>query len=148
MDIVSYHEEFRTALFLSSLTLGTFLFTMKTFIIQTIKKEVYDHPRHQELAEDLAKDRNEEPSYYCGLKNLSSLILQAIVLALINAFIQISVGYIGHPATASACLISSIISWLAFSRVLFEVGRNMSDMFDYAERDATKSSGKPVKESK
>jgi len=136
MDIVSYHEEFRTALFTSSLTLGTFLFTMKTFIIQTIKKEIYDHKLYKERMENIAKLAGKPTEYYKPLKRLSRLIFSAIVLALVNAFVQISLGYVGCPITAGICLASSFISWLVFGLVLLQVGNNMRDMLDFAEEDS------------
>ena len=74
MDIVKYHEEFRTVLFLSSLTLGTFLFTMKAFIIQTIKKEIYDHKKYHERVLNKAQLEKKPPVYYKELRLLSRLI--------------------------------------------------------------------------
>lgn len=136
MDIVSYHSEFRTALFLSSLTLGTFLFTMKSFIIQTIKKEIYDHTRHKANAEQLAADSKSSPIYYRGLKNLSRLIYWSIIAALSNALIQITVGYFQFTLAAIFCLGSSILSWGLVAFVLYQVGKNMEEMLNYAEADA------------
>jgi hypothetical protein len=136
MSIVEYHSAFRTALFLSSLTLGTFLFTMKSFIIQTIKKEIYDHKRHKELARNFASDSGEKPVYYKGLRNLSRLIFWSISIALLNALFQISIGYIDHPAASIFCLATSVISWSILAFVLYQVGGNMTDMIDYAEKDA------------
>ncbi|MCX2783623.1 hypothetical protein OQJ46_11565 [Microbulbifer thermotolerans] len=136
MSIVEYHVAFRTALFLSSLTLGTFLFTMKTFIIQTIKKEIYDHERHKALARNVASDSGNNPMYYRGLRNLSRLIFWSIAIALLNAFFQISIGYIEHPAASIFCLLTSAASWALLAFVLYEVGGNMTSMIDYAEEDA------------
>lgn len=138
MDIVAYHEEFRTSLFTSSLTLGTFLFTMKTFIIQTIKKEIYDHKSYKERVENIAKLSGKPPQYYKQLKRLSRLIFYAITLALFNALAQISLGYVGHTITAYICLGTSFISWLVFALVLMQVGNNMKDMLDFAEEDSHK----------
>ena len=137
MDIIEYHAEFRTALFLSSLTLGTFLFTMKSFIVQTIKKEIYDHPRHQEKARELASHTKSEPIYYKGLENLSRLIFWSIAAALSNAFIQISLGYFKCTTSAIICLLTSILSWCLVAFVLFQVGKNMQAMIGYAEEDAS-----------
>lgn len=136
MDIVAYHQEFRTALFTSSLTLGTFLFTMKTFIIQTIKKEIYDHKSYKSKVENIAALAGKTPQYYKQLKRLSRLIFFAITFALFNALIQITLGYVGLPLSAYICLISSFISWFVFLLVLLQVGNNMSDMLDFAEEDS------------
>ena len=40
--IVEYHNEWRVGLFTASITLASFLFTMKSFVIQTIKEKLYD----------------------------------------------------------------------------------------------------------
>jgi hypothetical protein len=135
MDIVAYHHEFRTALFLSSLTLATFLFTMKTFIIQIIKKEVYDHARHQRMADNFADDKKTSPQYYKGLKSLASLIFWAIVCAVLNASFQCTVGYVDHYAAAIFCILTSVVSWALFAFVLNAVAGNLQYMIDFAEED-------------
>lgn len=142
MDIVTYHHEFRTAIFTSSLTLGTFLFTMKTFIIQTIKKEIYDQPLYRAKVENASKLSGEQVTYYKPLQFLSKLILYSILMALINALLQVTLGYICHPLAAGLCLATSLFSWSIFSVVLFQVGRNMSDMLDFAEEDARNKASK------
>jgi small-conductance mechanosensitive channel len=136
MDIITYHHEFRTALFTSSLTLGTFLFTMKTFIIQTIKKEIYDQPIYKAKIENEAKLSGKSLKYYRSLRLLSRLIFFAIIAALINAFLQITLGYVDCAIAAYTCLLSSFFSWFLFALVLFQVGNNMSDMLAYAEEDS------------
>lgn len=134
-QIILYHREFRTALFLSSLTLGTFLFTMKTFIIQTMKKEVYDTIDYQDVIR-YRRTQGQDITYYGSLRNFSRLILAAIITAILSALAQITLGYFETEAIAWICMISAGTSWLLVALVLFHVSANLSKMLDYAERVA------------
>jgi hypothetical protein len=130
---------------MSSLTLGTFLFTMKTFIIQTIKKEIYDQEMYKEIVANRAELGKKPPVYYAPLKKLSTLIFLAILTALLNSFLQITIGYMDHKITAWICLIFSGVSWMIVTVVLFQVGGNMQDMINFAE---LQSQSKPEKAEK
>lgn len=138
IELVEWHKEFRTALFLSSLTLGTFLFTMKSFIIQTVKKEVYDTKEYQEERESMRLTAREkyadkfEP--YTQLKSFAALMKAAILIAFLNAFLQISVGYAENVYAASICLLSSLVSWGFVAVVIHQVANNMQQMIQIAER--------------
>lgn len=140
--IVNYYIEFRTVIFLSSLTLGTFLFTMKTFIVQTLKKEVYDHDSHKKRIEDRASQAGISPEYFKSLRRLANFMMLSIYLALMNAFFQITIGYIDSKWAAIFCILTSLISWFVFTIVLYLVGANMNDLLDFAEEDARISSGR------
>lgn len=117
---------------------------MKTFIIQTVKKDVYDHEEHQKLADNKASDAGQEPEYYRGLRTLAQLIFWSIVVALCNALIQVTIGYVEHPISAICCILFSIFSWGLFGFVLKTVAENMQDMISYAEKDAKKMSQKKL----
>lgn len=137
IELVEWHKEFRTALFLSSLTLGTFLFTMKSFIIQTVKKEVYDTKEYQEERTSMmlvSRTKNEhkfEP--YSQLKSFAALMKASILIAFFNAFLQISVGYAENVYAASICLLSSLVSWAFVAVVIHQVANNMQQMIQIAE---------------
>lgn len=55
-EIVKYHQEFRTALFISGFTMGSFLFSMKSVIIKTMKEDYYDLSQYQ----DAVKQRRQK----------------------------------------------------------------------------------------
>lgn len=133
--IIEYYREFRTSLFASSLTLGTFLFTMKTFIIQTMKKDVYDDESYQKSIK-YRRSTGLKESYYGSLKRFSFLMVAAIALAFVSAFVQISAGHSRSPAVIWFCLVVVSISWILVGWVLYLVARNLNAMLDRAEKTA------------
>lgn len=133
--IIVYHHEFRTALFLSSLTLSTFLFTMKSFIIQIMKKDVYDTKKHQNNVNDLNRN-GIKTEYYSSLRNLSNLITSAIALGILNAFFQFTLGYFDTEFYSWICILTSLLTWILVLIVLTLVSINMSTMISYAEEEA------------
>lgn len=133
--VVQWHQEFRTAIFLSSLTLGTFLFTMKTFIIQTMKSQVYDDPAYQEqIRKDYPRERRGE-ACYGPLRRFSKLIAASIGLAFLNAALQITVGYLDSEWSAWACIVVFALSWGMVAVVLYLVSRNLQSMINRASEN-------------
>lgn len=135
-DLLEFHEEFRTALFLSSLTLGTFLFAMKSLILQTVKREVYDNPYHQDKVASRSMKLGETPKYYAGLSRFSKLIISAISLSLLNAFVQVLSGFFVSFGFSLASLILTAICWSVFAWVLYQSSENISSIIDYAQNEA------------
>ena len=133
MTIVDYHEEVRTALFLSSVTLGTFIFTMKSFIIQTMKKEVYDNELY--IKEKLPlKDLGEIKGVYEQLQFLASLLKWAIWLSFLSALMHITIGFFGETWSSIACILATAISWIIVAISIYFVSENLRLMIQYSER--------------
>lgn len=132
MNIVEYHTEIRTALFLSSVTLGTFIFTMKSFIIQTMKKEVYDNESY--IQEKLPlKETGDINGIYDQLKLLAGLLKWAIWLSFASAAMHITIGFIGSKWSSSICIIATILSWIVVATSVYFVSENLKLMINYSE---------------
>lgn len=145
MTIVSYHEEIRSALFLSSVTLGTFIFTMKTFIIQTMKKEVYDNDRYQKKKKNIDEigftNSNYEP-----LKRLTWLLKWSIWLSLLSALSQITIGFSENTILSVICLILAASAWAIVGISVYFVSDNLSKMITNAEEELEEKNQKEAKE--
>ena len=138
--IINYHNEWRVGLFTASITLASFLFTMKSFVIQTIKEKLYD----TEISKSKVKQRRDSESvpkteYYGALKRLSFLLKWTILVALINAIFQLTLSYFNSPWIALVCLTTSLITALLFSFVVWIVSENINDFITNSERDAQES---------
>lgn len=133
--VVEYYREFRTAIFLSSLTLGTFLFTMKTFIVQTMKSDVYDNLSYQGHVA-YRRSQGHKDTFYGSLRWFSRLIVVAISFAFISALIQITLGYSDSVWLVAVCLTIAALSWVLVAVVLSIVSRNFSILLDRAEDEA------------
>ena len=135
--IVEYHNEWRVGLFTASITLASFLFTMKSFVIQTIKEKLYD----TESSKSKVKQRRDSESvpkteYYGALKRLSFLLKWTILVALINSILQLTLSYFNSPWVALVCLTTSLLTALLFSLVVWIVSENISDFITNSEREA------------
>ena len=133
--LIDYYTEFRSAIFISSVTLGTFLFTMKTFIIQTMKSEIYDSVEYQKGIRDL-RSEGMSTGYYTQLRNFSAVLFYSIFLAFLNAFLQITLGYINHSLAVYVCIAFSFFSWGLVLIALYLVSENLKKMLDISERRA------------
>jgi hypothetical protein len=142
-SILKYLEELRAAFFISSVTLAMFLFSIKSFIIQTLKKEIYDDDDYQKWQAKVlhglkgsARERKGNDSYYGPLKRFSNLIGFAIYLSLINALLQVTIGFLDTACFAWICVIFTALVWIAFIFCMVTVSSNVSIMIDVSERKA------------
>lgn len=130
--IVEYYQQYKTAIFTSSLTLATFLFTMKSFVIATMKKELYDSEKYQaQIAQRRQEGKKEK--YYGPLNNLRKLLLVSIFSALISAVLQISVGFYQTVVAAWICFGSAGLSWIIVIYALIIISNNLNTMINNAE---------------
>jgi hypothetical protein len=134
--IVQYYQEFKAAIFASSLTLGTFLFTMKTFIIQTMKREVYDRDIYQEKIAARRAEGKLKEAFYGQLINFKRLLFWTIVFAFINALLQLCLGYYKTKLCAIICFSSTGTSWILTIIALVLVSKNLSKMILISENMA------------
>ncbi|MBN1006288.1 hypothetical protein [Amphritea pacifica] len=144
-SLVTYHQEFRTALFVSGFTIGSFLFSMKTFILKTMRDDYYDNPEYQRK---IAQRRRlgQEVKYYGPLKNFSRLFMSAIVLSFLSALSQISIGYVDDYRYVGFCLMLAFASWVLVAIAIYYVGINWSKALDLAENKAVEEEQKTVDE--
>lgn len=72
--IVQYHTDIRTSLFVSGVTIGSFLFTMKSTIIKTLKDDIFDTDEYQkDLVQKIVHSKKAKaPKYYGSLSELVS----------------------------------------------------------------------------
>lgn len=133
--ILEYHSKWSVGIFTSSLTLASFLFTMKSFVIQTVKDKIYDTSSYR----DKVKQRRESGSnveYYGGLKRLSFLLKWTILTALMNSMFQLCLSPFNNVWLAIICLFTSLITGLLFFIVVWIVSENMKDLIEQAEQKA------------
>lgn len=136
--IVAYYLEYKTAIFTSSLTLGTFLFTMKTFVIQTMKREVYDSAAYQKMVSDRIEAGSSGETYYGQLANFKQLLFYTIIFSFSNALLQLILGYFRTVTTTIICFATTGVSWSFAIWALILVSKNLSLMIDISEKNVKK----------
>jgi hypothetical protein len=136
-NLILYHQKFMPALFATGFTIGSFLFSMKSVIVRTLKEDVYDHEIYQDkVCQKVAL--NEGVGFYDNLSNFSGLLMKAIVWSFSSAICQISFGFFETWWASIVCLSVAIISWCYLARAIFEVHANWQDALDYADQTAKK----------
>lgn len=107
---VEYYISLRPQIFTGFLTVGSFLLSMKTFIVATMKKEYYQKSGYRDVyRKQRAMDKTIGP--YDPLIDLGKLLTTSIVLSYITAFLQISLGYfVGGPERGSVAFTANHIS--------------------------------------
>lgn len=132
-DLLCYYQDLRSAFITSSVTMGTFLFTMKSFVIQTMKRDLYDRPEYQAAVAQRRKEGKKSDTYYGQLNRLRSLMLWAIVVAFFNAGIQVLYGNTDQEWMAWLCFVITGLSWALVLGCLLVVSHNLKEMIVISE---------------
>lgn len=131
-----YAKNLRGGLFSGFLTLSGFLFSVNTFIIVNMKKELYDQEGYlARFEKQLAFDPKRK--YYGPLQRLSKLLLEAVISALAASVVQFTIGLIPRWYTAIVCIVVAAVAIFFLARVLWVIRRNLQDLFEFLEQDAT-----------
>ncbi len=129
-----YAANIRGHLFAGFLALGGFLLSLKTFIVVTMKENVYDNPKYIEKWQAANKEKP-ELKLYLPLKQLSDFLYYAIIASISTAVFQLTVGLYEHWITALISIISSIYATLLLSWCLLLIKRNLDTWFEYLEAE-------------
>jgi hypothetical protein len=138
-DLICYYQDLRSAFITSSVTMGTFLFTMKSFVIQTMKRDLYDKEEYQQAVAQRRREGKIGETYYGQLDRLRSLMLWAIIVAFVNAGIQVVAGDTNQVWVVKICFLVTTLSWLLVLASLFVVSHNLKEMIAISEKLAQKN---------
>lgn len=106
-----YEKNLRANFFAGFLTIGTFLFAVKTFIVVKIKEDVFDTDFYKKRVEGhRSLNRKKKIVYYGPLKRLMAVIFYAEIISLITACYQLTFGFIKSPWAAMVGIVMSILS--------------------------------------
>lgn len=134
-SFVEYYSNIRVALFISGFTLGSFLFSMKSLIVSTMKSGCYDSDRHKESIRQ-RRILGDAIGYYSSLKRFSILLTISIAVSILSSIMQITIGFIEEGWVVFICLFAAISSWSLLGLVLWLVSENWLQVLEYAEADA------------
>ena len=136
-EIAQYYGELKTPFFLASLTIGVFLFTMKSFIVTTMKAGIYDDPDyHSQIAqENVIKAAKNRKGPYAPLRSLTLFLIVAVTLSFFCAFVQIAAGIIGGCVASSVALAVFGVNMISVGLAIWVVSRNLLEMIAFAEEN-------------
>jgi hypothetical protein len=132
-----FAKNLRASLFSGFLTLGSFLVAVNTFIVVNLKKEVYDHKFY--------KDKNSgSATFYGPLRRLSGLLIITILLAVLTAVSQLTIGVLVETTGGAIwCLTMAAITIVFLIIVLVLMWLNLRNWFQQWEEQACKESQPP-----
>lgn len=115
-----YEDKLRSDFFSGFLAVGAFLLSLKTFIVMTMKTNVYDtEAYHKRWEKQYVMDGRIGPKY-SGLKQLNDCMFNSILFSLIAAVAQVTIGLVGGYflifVSLSLCFIS--VSYLGYCLLL------------------------------
>jgi hypothetical protein len=98
-----YDKKLQVPLFTGFLTLGSFLLTLKTFVIVKLKEELYDSIAYKER---IKKNRLLQPDLesYAPLSRLAKFLVYTVILALITSVAQMTIGFLPYRIASAVCI--------------------------------------------
>ena len=133
-----FAENLRGNLFAGFLTVGGFLFSLKTFIVIKMKENVYDHRKYKDRVEEHRK-HNKDITFYGPLRRLSGLLFVSVLSSIFSAVMQLTVGLIDKWYAALACIWSSVIAITLLTVSIFVIKNNLDQWFEFLEDSQTKT---------
>lgn len=143
LDLVNFYgTNLRSSLFGGFLTVGGFLFSLKTFIIIKMKEEVYDHQEYIDRVTELKK-LDEKISHYGPLQRLSHLLFASVLSSIVTSVSQFSIGLIENKIAVLICIWLACFSISLLISSLILIKKNLDDWFNFLERSM--KNGNPPK---
>ena len=71
---------------------------------------------------------------YGALSRLKNVLVGAIAMAILNALLQITLGYVEKPWAAWTCFATTAFSWGLVGFGLYQVSENIGTMLSYGEK--------------
>lgn len=127
-----YVDNIRGHLFAGFLALGGFLLSLKTFIVVTMKENVYDDEKY---IQNWEAQRKLDPQIrlYAPLRQLSDFLYYAILASIAAAVFQMSLGLYEHWLASTISVWSAVYATLLLIWCLILIKRNLDTWFSYLD---------------
>lgn len=132
-----YGKNMRGSIFSGFLTLSGFLFSVNTFIIVNMKKELYDQAGYLSRFEQQMAF-NPKRTLYGPLHRLSNMLILSVASTLATSVCQFTIGLIPKWYASLACLFVAAASIAILVYVLKVIWDNLKDLFEFLDKEAEK----------
>lgn len=135
-----YAKNIRGSLFTGFLTVGSFLLSLKAFIVVKLKENIFDTDVYKQKLEERRK-LNSKLTLYGPVKRLSMILFVSILSAITAAVSQLSIGLIERWEASVFCIFVSVfaISMLVFTLLIIK--GILDEWFDYLEEANNSKTG-------
>ena len=130
-----YSRNMRSELFSALLTLCAILYSLMTFIIVEIKKNVYDDSKYEKRVEERKKINPKTPNKYAPLRRLADLLFYSVMGLLMAAAVQFSLGFVLSGWAALLALYIALCSLTLFAVSLVEIRNNLNVWFEFMDEN-------------
>lgn len=132
-----YSTHIRASLFTGFLTMGSFLLSLKTFIVVKLKENIFDSTAYKEKIKEYRKT-NPKLTLYGPIKNLSNLLFLSIASSIFASTAQLTIGLIKYWATTLFCLFLAATSIFLLIGTLLVIRTVLSLWLDTLEEENNK----------
>jgi hypothetical protein len=138
--LVEYYSRYSTELFGTSMTLGTFIFAMKSFMVQTIKRDVYDTKWYVRWA-----DEHGLVDRYVPLRRLSKLLIWTVSACFASALVNLVFGAFDHWSFAALGCGAAALMFALVAIAVYEVSTATLRMLDKDSEAETRAALKSTR---
>lgn len=123
--IDGYQSNLRGNFFTGFLTIGSFLLSLKTFIVVKLKEGVYDSESYKKLFAERTQGQK-GADIYAPLKNISHLLFGTILSAIITAILHVTLGLMNNWLAILVCVFAVVFSIVLLLISLVLIRRNIT----------------------
>ena len=127
-----YAKNIRGSLFTGFLTVGSFLLSLKAFIVVKLKENIFDSDIYKERLKQQRK-LNSNLTLYGPVKRLSQLIFLTICSALTASVSQLTIGLIQHWLATFFCIFVSMFAISMLVSTLLLIKSTLDEWLNYLE---------------
>lgn len=127
-----YAKNIRGSLFTGFLTVGSFLLSLKAFIVVKLKENIFDSDIYKERLKQQRK-LNPNLTLYGPVKRLSQLIFLTICSALTASVSQLTIGLIQHWLATFFCIFVSMLAISMLVSTLLLIKSTLDEWLNYLE---------------
>ena len=131
-----YATSLRSNLFSGLLTVSAFIFSIKTFLLMALERDIYSSDEYAERVEGL--ETIEPVDIHKPLKNIHKSMSRAVWVTFIAAFSQVTIGLIPINWATSASLALATLAALYIGWSFYVHHMAMRDWFDVLKRKSDK----------
>lgn len=130
--VKNYFDLARVPLFSGFLTLGSFMLTLQTTILQRLK-EAYDTPEY--MRKYLAhREDHPEANYYESLDRLSLALSFGIISAFVTALLQMTLGFVKVAWASAICISAAGVTLFLVGYLTFQILASHREWFGKIEK--------------
>jgi hypothetical protein len=127
-----FADKIRPSLFAGLLTVGSFLLSLKVFIIVKLKETVFDSTEYKIILANLRKI-NPKIEHYAQVRNLSSVLFLSISSAIYAAGCQLTIGLIEKPLAMMICVFLAAFAAAMLLQTLILIRKILNEWLDHLE---------------